>query len=151
MAEAEKALSWFEKFNVNVSIGTLVATIVVLFVLAYVFFTKYYPKINQGLGARAQRQIEKEKEKQHIQEMEQTQKEQGKQIDQMFSMLKDLSSNVGKLSNQLDRDYNGHRVTLSVLLDIVECMQATTSPEECARQAQSKINGYLGNGTLPLQ
>ena len=61
MEQAGKVLGWFEKANISVSVGTVIATIAVLAVLAYVFFTKYYPAANRQISSRVTKQMEKEK------------------------------------------------------------------------------------------
>ena len=151
MEQIGKVLGWFEKANISVSPGTLLATLAVLVVLAWVFYSKYYPQLKNGMDLRVKRQMDKEQKIQEIKRMMEKQKTHDEQMANMFTLLQDLSSSVHALSNQLEANSNGHKVTLSVLLDIIECMQATTSPSECARRAQSKINRYLGNGNLPLQ
>ena len=151
MSEAGKALDFLKDNGVNVNVGTLVATIVILFILLIVFFSKYYPKITEWNDKRTQKKLDQAKEHQQLIDVVKKQQEHDKQFGEIMTMINGLSGSLGEISTKLDRDYDGHRVTLSVLLDIVECMQASTSPEECARQAQSKINGYIGHGKLPLQ
>lgn len=151
MEQAGKVLSWFEKANIPVSVGTVIATIAVLAVLAYVVLTKYYPAANRQISSRVTKQMEKEKKDKQLQEVLSKQKDQEEQMGQILETLAKMSGSMEELKKGMESSMNGHKVTLSVLLDIVECMQAATSPEECARQAQSKINGYFGTGKLPLQ
>ena len=150
MSDAEKVIKTVEEISGPVSIPTIIAAILILFVLFLVFYNKVWPIIKSHTDAKIKSRIETEKSKEQLKEIISKQETHDSQFEEMVSMVKKLSSDVEKVSEQLSDLSGGNRITLSVLLDIIDCMQASTSPDECARRAQGKINAYLGAGRLPL-
>ena len=66
-----------------------------------------------------------------------------------MGLVKTMSENVDKMSRQVSSISGETKVSISVLLDIVECMQAKTSPDECAQRAQRNVNAFYREGKLP--
>lgn len=151
MADANKVIQTVEKLGGDVSTATVIAAIAAFIMLLYVFYTKHYPVYSSSVEKRVNKRMDIERQKQQVQKVIDDQKNLDQKFNDMYEMVKELSESVKHVDNKLEGIVDGHKVTWSVLLDIVECMQAKTSPEECASRAQSKINSYIGSGFRNVQ
>lgn len=150
MDNAGKVIDAVEKVTAQtVSVATIIAGILVLFIMALFFYNKIWPSIKNKYDESVKRKIEEKDEHSKLEAVVQKQKEHDDQFDEMIGMVKGLSANIDKLSDKLSMISGENKVSISVLLDIVECMQAKTSPEECARRAQISVNAYYREGKIP--
>lgn len=149
MSDAEKVVNAIEKNIGPVSFSTVIAVICLLFILFMFFYTKIWPLIQAQYKNRLQKAIQKEKEKTQISEIVSKQGEHESQLTSMMNLIQGISDNVDKMSRQVNSISGETKVSISVLLDIVECMQAKVSPEECAQRAQRNVNAFYREGKLP--
>ena len=126
-----------------VSIGTVVATFVIALFLSWAFFTKILPRLKQGVEERVKRRIEKEKQADHIQKLDAWREEHMKFSEELHKALKDVGKSVDTITNMLERQNDANITTMSVLLDIVECMRTGADADKCAERAQGRINKYF--------
>ena len=150
MGETGKVIDAVEKAtNQPVSVSTVIASIAVLFIIGMFIYNKIWPIIKAKYEEKVKQRLNEKEKHDKLEFVVSKQKEHDDQFEEMIGMVKALSANVDKLSNQLSMISGENKVSISVLLDIVECMQAKTSPEECARRAQKIVNDYYRGGTLP--
>lgn len=150
MGEAEKVIDAVEKATgQTVSLSTIIAGIGIILIIALYFYNKLWPIIKGKYEASVSRRIKEKTEHDKLEAVVAKQEEHDAQFEEMIGMVKDLSANIDKLSDKLSMISGENKVSISVLLDIVECMQAKTSPEECARRAQISVNAYYREGKIP--
>lgn len=149
MGDAEKVVKAVEDNMGPVSVATIVAAIGIAFVLFMFFYTKVWPIIKSQYQHRLEKALQREKEKNQIAEIVEKQEKYEEQMESMMGLVKTMSENVDKMSRQVSSISGETKVSISVLLDIVECMQAKTSPDECAQRAQRNVNAFYREGKLP--
>ena len=150
MGETEKIIQAVEEVSgQNVSVPTLIAGGLALIAIFLWVYKQIWPIIRGRFDAKVQKRVQEENAKEKLKELEANQAEQEKQFGEMVGMMKDLTASMGNVSQQLSGISGENKLTLSVLLDMIECMQAKTSPEECAKRAQASINAYYREGKLP--
>lgn len=149
MGDAEKVVKAVEENVGPVSVATVIAAIGVLFVLFMFFYSKIWPIIKTQYQKRLDKALQREKEKTQIAEIVSKQETHDKQFESMLKLVQNVSDNVDKMSHQVASLSGETKVSISVLLDIVECMQAKTSPDECAQRAQRNVNAFYREGKLP--
>lgn len=150
MGDAEKVIDVVEKTTgQTVSLPTIVAVIGVILIIALYFYNKLWPIIKGRYDASVKRSVKEKEEHDKLEAVVAKQEEHDAQFEEMIGLVKNLSDNIDKLSDKLSMISGENKVSISVLLDIVECMQAKTSPEECARRAQMSVNAYYREGKIP--
>ena len=150
MDEAEKIVETVEKISEKpVDHTTIIAAIIVFVVLLWMFYVKIWPVIKKKYDDSVQKKVEENNEHKKLEEVTKKQEEHDKQFQEMIGTIRKVSKSVDNISDQLTDVLGENKLTLSVLLDIVECMQNKTSPEECAKKAQGSINKYYREGKVP--
>lgn len=149
MGDIEKVVKAVEGNVGPVSFSTVIAAICVLFVIFMFFFTKVWPLMKAQYENRLKKALQKEQERSQIAEIVSKQSEYEAQMQSMIGLVKTMSDNVDQMSKNVSVISGETKVSISVLLDIVECMQAKVSPEECAQRAQRNVNAFYREGKLP--
>lgn len=150
MDNPEKAVQAIEAITgQEVSWPTIIACIAVVLASLLWIYKQIWPIIKGKIDKNMKNTMEEKAQNERLEALEKKQEEQEKQFSQMADMMKDIAASVGKVSEQLDGISGENKLTLSVLLDMIECMQNKTSPEECAKLAQSNINLFYREGKLP--
>jgi hypothetical protein len=150
MDNPEKAVQAIEAITgQEVSWPTIIACIAVVLASLLWIYKQLWPIIKGKIDKNMEKTMEEKAQNERLEALEKNQEEQEKQFGQMADMMKDIAASVGKVSEQLDGISGENKLTLSVLLDMIECMQNKTSPEECAKLAQSNINLFYREGKLP--
>lgn len=150
MDNPEKAVQAIEAITgQEVSWPTIIACIAVVLASLLWIYKQIWPIIKGKIDKNMEKTMEEKAQNERLEALEKNQEEQEKQFGQMADMMKDIAASVGKVSEQLDGISGENKLTLSVLLDMIECMQNKTSPEECAKLAQSNINLFYREGKLP--
>ena len=150
MSDAGKAVEAVEKVTGQpVSVSTVIAVFAVLLALFLFVYYKIWPIVKAKYENSVNKKIKEKDDHDKLDSVIQKQKEHDDQFGEMVKTIRSISENVDKLGNQLAVISGENKVSISVLLDIVECMQAKTSPEECARRAQKSVNAYYREGKLP--
>lgn len=150
MDNPEAIVGAIEQFTgQEVSWPTMVACIAVVLAVALWIYKEIWPIIKGRVDKSVENRMKEKEQDERMEAIEKKQEEQEKQFGQMAEMMKDIAASVGKVSEQLDGISGENKLTLSVLLDMIECMQNKTSPEECAKLAQSNINLFYREGKLP--
>lgn len=150
MDNPEKAVEAIEAITgQEVSWPTIIACIAVVLASLLWIYKQIWPIIKGKIDKNVEKTMEEKAQNERLEALEKRQEEQEKQFGQMAGMMKDIAASVGKVSEQLDGISGENKLTLSVLLDMIECMQNKTSPEECAKLAQSNINLFYREGKLP--
>lgn len=150
MDNPEKAVQAIEAITgQEVSWPTIIACIAVVLASLLWIYKQIWPIIKGKIDKSMKKTMEEKAQNERLEALEKKQEEQEKQFGQMADMMKNIAASVGKVSEQLDGISGENKLTLSVLLDMIECMQNKTSPEECAKLAQSNINLFYREGKLP--
>lgn len=150
MGDAEKAISGIEKITgESVSWPTIIACVVVILAALLWIYKQIWPFFKERIDSNVSKRMKEKEEHDKVDAIEKKQQEQAEQFCEMVEMMKALTASVGQVSKQLDGISGENKLTLSVLLDMIECMQNKTSPEECAKLAQSNINTFYREGKLP--
>lgn len=150
MDNPEKAVQAIEAITgQEVSWPTIIACIAVVLASLLWIYKQIWPIIKGKIDKNMKKTMEEKAQNERLEALEKKQEEQEKQFSQMADMMKDIAASVGRVSEQLDGISGENKLTLSVLLDMIECMQNKTSPEECAKLAQSNINLFYREGKLP--
>jgi hypothetical protein len=150
MDNPEKAVQAIEAITgQEVSWPTIIACIAVVMASLLWIYKQIWPIIKGKIDKSMEKTMAEKAQNERLEELGKKQEEQEKQFSQMADMMKDIAASVGKVSEQLDGISGENKLTLSVLLDMIECMQNKTSPEECAKLAQSNINLFYREGKLP--
>lgn len=150
MDNPEKAVQAIEAITgQEVSWPTIIACIAVVLASLLWIYKQIWPIIKGKIDKSMEKTMAEKAQNERLEELGKKQEEQEKQFSQMADMMKDIAASVGKVSEQLDGISGENKLTLSVLLDMIECMQNKTSPEECAKLAQSNINLFYREGKLP--
>lgn len=150
MDNPEKAVQAIEAITgQEVSWPTIIACIAVVLASLLWIYKQIWPIIKGKIDKNMEKTMAEKAQNERLETLEKKQEEQEKQFGQMADMMKDIAASVGKVSEQLDGISGENKLTLSVLLDMIECMQNKTSPEECAKLAQSNINLFYREGKLP--
>ena len=133
----------------KVSWPTIIACIAVVLASLLWIYKQIWPIIKGKIDKSMEKTMAEKAQNERLEELGKKQEEQEKQFSQMADMMKDIAASVDRVSEQLDGISGENKLTLSVLLDMIECMQNKTSPEECAKLAQSNINLFYREGKLP--
>lgn len=150
MDNPEKAVQAIEAITgQEVSWPTIIACIAVVLASLLWIYKQIWPIIKGKIDKSMEKTMAEKAQNERLEALEKKQEEQEKQFSQMADMMKDIAASVGRVSEQLDGISGENKLTLSVLLDMIECMQNKTSPEECAKLAQSNINLFYREGKLP--
>lgn len=150
MDNPEKAVQAIEAITgQEVSWPTIIACIAVVMASLLWIYKQIWPIIKGKIDKSMEKTMAEKAQNERLEELGKKQEEQEKQFSQMADMMKDIAASVGRVSEQLDGISGENKLTLSVLLDMIECMQNKTSPEECAKLAQSNINLFYREGKLP--
>lgn len=150
MDNPEKAVQAIEAITgQEVSWPTIIACIAVVLASLLWIYKQIWPIIKGKIDKSMEKTMAEKAQNERLEEFGKKQEEQEKQFSQMADMMKDIAASVCKVSEQLDGISGENKLTLSVLLDMIECMQNKTSPEECAKLAQSNINLFYREGKLP--
>ena len=150
MDNPEKAVQAIESITgQEVSWPTIIACIAVVLASLLWIYKQIWPIIKGKIDKSMEKTMAEKAQNERLEELGKKQEEQEKQFSQMADMMKDIAASVGRVSEQLDGISGENKLTLSVLLDMIECMQNKTSPEECAKLAQSNINLFYREGKLP--
>lgn len=150
MDNPEKAVQAIEAITgQEVSWPTIIACIAVVLASLLWIYKQIWPIIKGKIDKSMEKTMAEKAQNERLEELGKKQEEQEKQFSQMADMMKDIAASVCKVSEQLDGISGENKLTLSVLLDMIECMQNKTSPEECAKLAQSNINLFYREGKLP--
>lgn len=150
MDNPEKAVQAIEAITgKEVSWPTIIACIAVVLASLLWIYKQIWPIIKGKIDKSMEKTMAEKAQNERLEEFGKKQEEQEKQFSQMADMMKDIAASVGRVSEQLDGISGENKLTLSVLLDMIECMQNKTSPEECAKLAQSNINLFYREGKLP--
>lgn len=150
MDNAEKVAETIENVSGNqVDMTTMIAAFVFALVVLWAFYTKIWPHIKKAFEDKLQKKIDEETEHNKIESVEKKQEEYEAQLEDVAVMIRGLTKSVESIGQQLSGISGENKLTLSVLLDMIECMQDKTSPEECAKRAQSSINKYYREGQVP--
>ena len=150
MGNPEKAVQAIEAITgQEVSWPTIIACIAVVLASLLWIYKQIWPIIKGKIDKSMEKTMAEKAQNERLEELGKKQEEQEKQFSQMADMMKDIAASVGRVSEQLDGISGENKLTLSVLLDMIECMQNKTSPEECAKLAQSNINLFYREGKLP--
>lgn len=150
MDNPEKAVQAIEAITgQEVSWPTIIACIAVVLASLLWIYKQVWPIIKGKIDKSMEKTMAEKAQNERLEALEKNQEEQEKQFSQMADMMKDIAASVGRVSEQLDGISGENKLTLSVLLDMIECMQNKTSPEECAKLAQSNINLFYREGKLP--
>lgn len=150
MDNPEKAVQAIEAITgQEVSWPTIIACIAVVLASLLWIYKQIWPIIKGKIDKSMEKTMAEKAQNERLEELGKKQEEQEKQFSQMADMMKDIAASVGRVSEQLDGISGENKLTLSVLLDMIECMQNKTSPEECAKLAQSNINLFYREGKLP--
>ena len=150
MDNPEKAVQAIEAITgQEVSWPTIIACIAVVLASLLWIYKQIWPIIKGKIDKSMEKTMAEKEQNERLEELGKKQEEQEKQFSQMADMMKDIAASVGRVSEQLDGISGENKLTLSVLLDMIECMQNKTSPEECAKLAQSNINLFYREGKLP--
>lgn len=150
MDNPEKAVQAIEAITgQEVSWPTIIACIAVVLASLLWIYKQIWPIIKGKIDKSMEKTMAEKAQNERLEELGKKQEEQEKQFSQMADMMKDIAASVGRVSEQLDGISGENKLTLSVLLDMIECMQNKTSPEECAKLAQNNINLFYREGKLP--
>lgn len=150
MDEAEKIVETVEKISEeHVNPSTIIAVLILAVVLLWAFYTKVWPHIRKALEDNVQKRLEEENEHQKLENVEKGLEAHDAQLEDVAVMMRGVAKSVDEISKQLSGIAGENKLTLSVLLDMIECMQDKTSPEECAKRAQASINKYYREGQVP--
>lgn len=150
MDNPEKAVQAIEAITgQEVSWPTIIACIAVVLASLLWIYKQIWPIIKGKIDKSMEKTMAEKAQNERLEELGKKQEEQEKQFSQMADMMKDIAASVDRVSEQLDGISGENKLTLSVLLDMIECMQNKTSPEECAKLAQSNINLFYREGKLP--
>jgi predicted PurR-regulated permease PerM len=149
VGDAEKVVQTVEKVSGPVDISTMIATILIaLFILIFIYKT-IWPLLKKYIDEKMTKNKETEKNRQQLEEVRKSQENNEKQMTEMNNMVKELTVSTDKLCKQVQDISGGYKITISVLLDIINCMDGSTSPESCAKEAKEKVNAYFREGKLP--
>ena len=149
VGDAEKVVQTVEKVSGPVDISTMIATILIaLFILIFIYKT-IWPLLKKYIDEKMTKNKETEKNQQQLEEVRKSQENNEKQMTEMNNMVKELTVSTDKLCKQVQDISGGYKITISVLLDIINCMDGSTSPESCAKEAKEKVNAYFREGKLP--
>lgn len=149
VGDAEKVVQTVEKVSGPVDISTMIATILIaLFILIFIYKT-IWPLLKKYIDEKMAKNKETEKNRQQLEEVRKSQENNEKQMTEMNNMVKELTVSTDKLCKQVQDISGGYKITISVLLDIINCMDGSTSPESCAKEAKEKVNAYFREGKLP--
>jgi predicted PurR-regulated permease PerM len=149
VGDAEKVVQTVEKVSGPVDISTMIATILIaLFILIFIYKT-IWPLLKKYIDEKMTKNKETEKNRQQLEEVRKSQENNEKQMTEMNNMVKELTVSTDKLCKQVQDISGGYKITISVLLDIINCMDGSTSPENCAKEAKEKVNAYFREGKLP--
>ena len=92
-------------------------------------YKQIWPIIKGKIDKSMEKTMAEKAQNERLEELGKKQEEQEKQFSQMADMMKDIAASVGRVSEQLDGISGENKLTLSVLLDMIECMQNKTSPD----------------------
>jgi len=149
VGDAEKVVQTVEKVSGPVDISTMIATILIaLFILIFIYKT-IWPLLKKYIDEKMTKNKETEKNRRQLEEVRKSQENNEKQMTEMNNMVKELTVSTDKLCKQVQDISGGYKITISVLLDIINCMDGSTSPENCAKEAKEKVNAYFREGKLP--
>lgn len=151
MKDVADIITTTESMFGEVSIGTLIATVCVALFLFWAFYTKILPRLKQGVEEKVQKKLEKRDQAEHIQKLDAWREEHMKFSKEMHEALTSVGKSVDAITQMLEKQNDANITTMSVLLDIVECMQTGSDADECARRAQSRINQYFLSQGMNLQ
>lgn len=149
MAEAEKVVDMVEKVSGPVDLPTAIAAILIALVLGAFLYNKIWPLIRKHFEDKSKRREETEKYKQEIEDVARNQEKNESKVEELTEVVKKLAVSVNDLCGKVDEISGGYKITISVLLDIINCMDGSTSPENCAKEAKEKVNAYFREGKLP--
>ena len=150
MEDADKVIQAVEELSEStVSVPTIIAGVLAIVAILLWAHKQIWPIIKEKYDKSVDKKIKEKEEHGKLESVAKKQEEHDKQFEEMLAMIKGLTVSVENVSNQLSGISGENKLTLSVLLDMIECMQAKTSPDECAKRAQSSINTYYREGKLP--
>ena len=150
MGDAEKVIETVEELSGStVSVPTIIAGVLAVIAILLWAHKQIWPIIKEKFEKSVNDRVEENTQHEKLESVAKKQEEHDKQFDEIMEMIKNLGTSMETVSNQLSGISGENKLTLSVLLDMIECMQAKTSPEECAKRAQSSINTYYREGKLP--
>lgn len=149
MAEAEKVVDMVEKVSGPVDLPTAIAAILIALVLGAFLYNKIWPMIRKHFEEKSKRREETEKYKREIEDVARNQEKNEGKVEELTEIVKQLAVSVNDLCGKVDDISGGYKITISVLLDIINCMDGSTSPENCAKEAKEKVNAYFREGKLP--
>lgn len=148
--DAGKVIEKVEEISGSqVSVPTIIAGALAVIAILLWAYKQIWPMVKDRFEKSVEKKLHETEERKDVESVMKKQEEHDKQFTEMMDMMKSMTADIGKLSDQLKGISGENKLTLSVLLDMIECMQAKTSPEECAQRAQSNINSYYRDGKLP--
>lgn len=151
MKDVADVITTTEKLFGEVSIGTVVASVIISITLFWIFYTKLLPRLKQGVEEKVKKKLETQEQAEHIRKLDEWREEHMQFSKEMHIALTNMGKSVDTISQILEKQNDANITTMSVLLDIVECMQTGSDADECAKRAQGRINKYFLSQGMNLQ
>ena len=150
VGDAGKIVDVVEKASGNqVDVTTMIATVLIIACVLLFLYKTVWPLLMKYFDEKAANRQETEKYKKRMEDMTKNYEKHDRQMEEMAGSIKQLASSTEKLCAKVDDISGGYKITISVLLDIINCMDGSTSPENCAKEAKEKVNAYFREGKLP--
>lgn len=149
IGDAEKVVEAVEKVSGPVDIATAIAAILIAMAAAIFLYKTIWPMLKKYLDTKISKQEQRQQEQRQMEEISKSQEKNDRQIEEMSGLVKQLTVSTENLCKQVQEISGGYKITISVLLDIINCMDGSTSQENCAKEAKEKVNAYFREGKLP--
>ncbi len=129
----------------------VIATISVLAVLAWEFFTKIFPTIRDAMHRKFKREQTDSQQQKSLDGLEEFQRTAQEKSEETERMLKGMEEDIRKIHMQMKYLAETNQLLLQGMLDMLMCMEGSREPTECARNAIGKINRFLVKNSSPIQ